>query len=281
MKVLFQQDKIVVKDHENFITDFYGIDSLEKSKDKGWFKEYPIQNFNYEFNSWGFRGSDYEQYRNLPIIACIGDSFTVNLGEPIEHSWPSLLQKHFDIPCLNFGINGAGNDTIRLVYEKVLTLFEVKYVFVVYSFFNRRIENNILKSDYHDHEENIKHFEKNFINNAFYQFIPHYCYSIEEKEYIKTKKENYLLDLYPNWRIHDPRELVTKNNYEKLSGLDWCSYEEFLSGGDLHNDLITGKFKLSNNTKYYNNRDGFHLNLKGNQLLADNLYNQFLQGETK
>lgn len=274
-ELIIFKDKIINNSRKNYKSKFCGRDNLEQCYSLDWFLNYPIQNFDYKFNSWGFRGLDYEQYKNKSVVLCIGDSIATNIGGPIEHSWPSILQKYFDIPCLNFGLEGAGNDAIRKIYNKAIELFDVKYTFVVYSYFHRRLENNVLKSEYHDHDENIEHFEKNFINDAYYQFSPLTSYSEEEIDYIKTKRNPYLTYY---WDINDPRDLVSKFDYKKMSGQDWCSYDEFLSGGDLHNDLITGKFKIP--IDYYN-RDGFHLNLKGNQLLADDLYNQFLQGETK
>lgn len=275
------KDKIINNERKNYKSKFCGVDSLKECIDVDWFLNYPIQNFDYKFNNWGFRGPDYEQYKNKPVVLCIGDSFTANIGGPISYSWPSLLQKHFDIPCLNFGVERASNDSQREIYNKAIELFDVKYTFVVYGLLHRRLE-------YTTPEEDIKNFEKNFINDAYYQFSPLSSYKDKEIDYIRTKRNPYLTyrknpDLIYYWDINDPRDLVLKTEYEKVSGSDWCSYEEFLSGGDLHNDLITGEFKLilNNDPNYYCNRDGMHLNLKGNQLLADDLYNQFLQGKTK
>ena len=283
LTVKFEKNKIFIPQIINQKSKFNAADKIQYSLDKESFKRYPYQNFDYNYNSWGFRGEDYEQYLGKPIIACIGDSFTVNIGGPITHSWPSLLQKNFDIPCLNFGVNGAGNDIIRLIYDKVCELFDIKFAFVLYSFFHRRFENGELKSEPHDHLENIKHFENNFINNVFYQFIPPYCFTDEELNYInnnyKNKPEDYF-DSNEYWIDGIDRKYVSKNDYNNMRGSDWSSYEEFLSGASLHKDIITGKYKLPlNNTyclNYRRNRDGLHLDLKYNQRLADNLYQQHI-----
>ena len=84
------------KQSANYSDKYSGMDCLEKCWDKEWFKNYPIQDFDYKFNSWGFRGPEYNQYIGKPVNICLGDSFTVNVGGPIEHSWPSLLQEKFD-----------------------------------------------------------------------------------------------------------------------------------------------------------------------------------------
>ena len=96
------------------------------------FWEYPIQDFDYQFNSWGFRGEDFEQYIGEKVNICLGDSMAVNIGGPVEHSWPSQLAEHFDIPTLNLGMNAAGNDAIKLVCDRACELFNVQNIFVMY-----------------------------------------------------------------------------------------------------------------------------------------------------
>lgn len=276
LTIEFEKDKIIIPNKVNFKGKFCGMDSFNKCMDKNWFKSYPYQNFDYNFNSWGFRGEDYEQYLGKPIIACIGDSFTVNIGGPITHSWPSLLQKNFEIPCLNFGIDGCGNDTIRRVYEKVKRLFDVKQTFVVYSFFHRRLENNKLKSDPHEHLDNVKHFENNFIKNIPYQFIPIYCFNEEELNYINKNYEQNSLDYFLSWDPSIKRNSVCEKIYHQLKGDDWPTYEDFVIKGIIHNDIISEDHKLYLKKHLINNRDGQHLNLESNQKLANNLYQQYI-----
>ena len=64
---------------------------------------HPERDFEYTFNSWGFRADyDYEALnvdgKKAKIILAIGDSFTMNVGGPLEHSWPSQLQERCNIP---------------------------------------------------------------------------------------------------------------------------------------------------------------------------------------
>lgn len=251
------------------------MDSLEKFIDKEWFKNYPVQDFNYKFNSWGFRGPEYNQYVGKPVNICLGDSFTVNVGGPVEHSWPSLLQENFDIPCLNLGMNGAGNDSIRLVYDRACKLFDVQKTFVVYSFFHRRLENGVFMSEPHNHTDNIIHFEENFINDAYFNFIPPWCWTDQELNYIDALSESYLSieDTYTYWNDKIPRSFCIKERYNDLRGVDWPTYDEFLAGADPHPDVYTQEFRLKT-INLHKNRDGFHLSLEGNQKLSDNLYAQ-------
>ena len=260
------------KQSANYSDKYSGMDCLEKCCDKEWFKNYPIQDFDYKFNSWGFRGPEYNQYIGKPVNICLGDSFTVNVGGPIEHSWPSLLQEKFDIPCLNLGIDGAGNDTIRLVYDRACEIFDVQKTFVVYSFLHRRLVNSRLKSEPCDHTDNIIHFEENFINDAYFNFIPPWCWTNQELNYIDALSESYLSIEDTYWNDKIPRILCIEEQYNDLRGPDWPTYDEFLAGVNPHPDVYTQEFRLRN--YLHSNRDGLHLSLEGNQKLADNLYNQ-------
>lgn len=93
---------------------------------------YTTQDFDYKFNTWAFRGPEYAQYVGKSVNICLGDSFTVNVGESINNSWCSQLAKNFDIPTLNLGMDGAGNDAIRLVYDRACKIFDVRDTFVMY-----------------------------------------------------------------------------------------------------------------------------------------------------
>ena len=261
----------------NFIGKYSGIDSPDRCTNSEWFENYPVQDFNYSYNSWGFRGPDYNQYLGKPVILCLGDSFTVNLGGPIEHSWPSLIQKHFGIPCINLGMDGAGNDAMQLVYNRACELFNVNLTFVVYSYLHRRLENGVFKSEPHDHLENIEYFEKHKIKDwVIYQFLPTWCYTSEEQDYLYTMVKPFIpSQIY--WNKHISRSLVLENEYNNLSGSDWPTYSDFLSGQEPHSDVVSDKFKLPLHYRFHTNRDGHHMSLDSNQKLAESLIEQWKQ----
>lgn len=179
---------------------YYGLDSPTKIRPKnpaGRFEEYPVQDFDYQFNSWGFRGPEYDQFIGTPVNICVGDSFTVNLGGPIEHSWPSQLQEYFNIPTLNLGMDGAGNDAIRIVYDRAIKMFDVQHAFVMYSYFHRRLVDNefthyngkkktgMKPAPLNTDEENFSYFEDQYIDDAYGAFIPKWCYTETELQYIQ------------------------------------------------------------------------------------------------
>ena len=194
------------EESKDYVSQYSGIDhplrqlsAFAHLKPNGWFENYHIQDFDYKFNSWGFRGPEYDQFIGTPVNICVGDSFTVNLGGPIEHSWSSQLQEYFNIPTLNLGMDGAGNDAIRIVYDRAIKMFDVQHAFVMYSYLHRRLVDNKfthyngkkktgrkpIGPPLHTDEENFSYFEEQYIEDAHEAFLPPWCYKDTELEYIK------------------------------------------------------------------------------------------------
>lgn len=184
---------------------------------KGWYNSFPP--FEYSFNSWAFRGPEYNQYLGKPVNICLGDSFTVNIGGEIEDSWPSQLAKKLEIPTINLGMHGAGNDAIRLVYDRACKLLDVQETFVMYSYFHRRLIDkefthyglsNLLASptpasDY----ENQVYFTENMIVEAHEAFIPNWCY---------TDEERYLIDNHPHFDYpHGEKKLWVNRDFHHMN----------------------------------------------------------------
>lgn len=235
---------------------------------------YPVQNFNYEFNSWGFRGPDYDQYVGKKVNICLGDSFTVNVGGPIEHSWCSQLAEHFDIPTLNLGMDGAGNDAIRLVYGRACEIFDVQNCFVMYSYLHRRLENNnFVQGIMADDSENFDYFEENIIQDAVYTFIPSWCWNENELDYLQNKHKKNLYNLLDSESL--AYTMISKKLYNTYKGSDWVSYNEFTKG--LTNTVMEHDefFRFIKEKYGHINRDGHHLNQLANQVVANFLWNQY------
>ena len=263
-----------------------GIDSPEESfrSEKAW-HTYPIQNFNYSFNTWGFLGPEYDILEGKKVNICLGDSFTLNLGGPIEHSWASQLATYFDIPTINLAINGAGNDAIRSVYEQACEIFDVQNTFVMYSFFHRRLHDGEFKhfdvaSAFND-EVNFKHFKEYRIPSAFECALPTWVWQDNEKEFLKSK-EIYFFDI-PLLFANFPKEYACKHinqqSYNNLKGPDWPTIKELLQGVEPHPDMYKDEFGdcIDKSVfKEYTNRDGYHMNEHVNKVYCEYLYSLYL-----
>jgi hypothetical protein len=98
-------------------------------------------------NAEGWRDYDYphEKSRDTFRIACIGDSYTVNLEVPMDKNYPKtleqILQKRHSpkIEVMNFSIDGTGTDSHYLMFRE----FALKYKpdMVIHSFHDSDIKD--------------------------------------------------------------------------------------------------------------------------------------------
>ncbi len=263
----------------NYHNKYSGIDTPGKNtRSSRAFHEYPIQDFDYQFNSWGFRGPEYDQYLGQAVNVCLGDSFTVNVGGPVEHSWCSQLAKHFDIPTINLSMDGAGNDAIKLVYNRACKLFDIQNTFVMYSYFHRRLSNGEFIQEVYKNNENSEYFLEQRIPNAIECALPCWYWSDEEKQFLSSQGI-YFLDIpavlyFSDYQTQD-KQFIVKESYKNLRGSDWPTFDQFVNGADPHPDMFTEQFGQFVSYLVYTNRDGFHLNYNGNKKYANYLYQQW------
>jgi len=145
-------------------SNYSGIDSLESCVDRQHFLNYS-KKITYEYNSKGFR--DKEWPKDLSeVIWCVGDSFTVGIGQPYEETWPYLLEKKIKKRCINLGEDGCSNDTIALRAQEIYKSYKPKIMVVMWSYLHRRrIDNKNVHFDKKDFdiEKDLENFKKNFI----------------------------------------------------------------------------------------------------------------------
>ena len=243
------------------------------------FYAYPVQNFDYTYNKWGFRGPDYSQYIGQPVNICLGDSFTVNLGGPISHSWPSQIAKNFPIPTLNLGMDGAGNDAIYLLYIRACDLFDVQFIFVMYSYLHRRLQDGKFIQSPDNDNENFDYFYKHRLPNAIECTLPEWNWTETEKHFFEEEDIYYLKipSHFAEYKDID-RNYINEKNYNYLRGSDWPTLEQFKNGADPHPDMLLKKYGTFLSNKLYTNRDGHHNNYDTNKKYANYLYGRFENG---
>ena len=140
-----------------------GTDSIEYCYDLKHFKSYS-KNISYRYNSRGFR--DHEWPEDLSeVIWCIGDSFTVGIGQPFEETWPYLLEKKSGKRCINLGEDGCSNDTMALRAQEIFKSFNPNLIVIMWSYLHRRRvgDKNVhyFKKDF-GVQEDIMNFSKNY-----------------------------------------------------------------------------------------------------------------------
>jgi hypothetical protein len=133
------------------------MDSLELCLDKKHFEAYP-HDITYNYNSRGYR--DTEWPNNLEelqsAIWCVGDSFTVGIGSPLEHTWPWILQQITQRRTINVSMDGASNNWIARHVNLIKKQIDPKNIIVMWSYVHRReFENQNLNS-----EQRRLHFNK-------------------------------------------------------------------------------------------------------------------------
>jgi len=273
----------------------YGCDSADGCLlGSDYWNNYPIRDYKYIYNSWGFRSSqDYESLQGQEINLCIGDSVTVNMGGPVEHSWPSLLAKKFTIPTLNFGIDALCYYHYPDIVAKVRDYFKIRHIFVLYNLLEKSERvGNLLNPPNIDLDIKINSLKNNFwVIGSIDAFVPPWSFHPEElptlyrhfpgcHDYLKHVKFDYTT-IDPAAVIHNA---AMKEKYQTLSGARWPMFERWaetvVSGVDPFVEFNHPRDRLLISQILYEflhpyilkNRDGFHMSQISNQALADYFY---------
>jgi len=178
------------------VTETSGIDCLQMCLNKEHFRNYP-KKITYQYNSRGFR--DVEWPDDLSdVMWCLGDSFTVGIGQPYEEIWPQVLESKLGRRCINVGEDGCSNDTMALRAQEICKLYRPKLIVVMWSYFHRRRVNdkNVrfektafgLEADMYNFSKNFKIVD-NLPTNVVHLLIPFAIidinkYSNQQLEYI-------------------------------------------------------------------------------------------------
>jgi hypothetical protein len=279
----------------------FGIDSPDHcSLGSDYWKNYPTQEITYSFNSWGFRDVDFDQYRkentNQKINICIGDSFTLNIGGPQEHSWPALLSKYFDCPTVNISIDSMSSYYFQAAVDKCKQSVNVDKIFVLYNLFDNTSRK--LVGPAVDIDQKLIFLKKHcWIHDAYWQFIPPWAFADNELKYLYRHLPNahdYLKNNVIGYQNVDFKTLLSieslRQKYVELAGPNCIPYEKFcelcLVNADVFQyidsdidkrhiqEFLSDHFNVAVKKILLTNRDTVHMNKKTNQLLADYFYQQ-------
>lgn len=152
-----------ILENKNLKIKFSGMDYLDNCLNKQHFKNYNKTIF-YEYNSQGFRDKEWpDDLKNQ--IWCIGDSFTVGLGQPQKEIWPQILEQRVGERCINISEDGCSNDLMSLRIEQIKNNFNPKCIVVMWSYFWRRWIDNKNVHFGKDQRELPKDDLNNFLKN--------------------------------------------------------------------------------------------------------------------
>lgn len=121
-----------------------GMDTPRRCMDADHFRDYPYPVV-YEYNSRGFRDREWPEGLK-DSIWCLGDSFTVGIGSPIEHTWPYILAGKSGKNTINISMDGASNDWIARQAISILEEIRPGHMVIMWSYLHRR-ENQIETTD--------------------------------------------------------------------------------------------------------------------------------------
>ena len=152
-------EDFVIAGRVNEVSEYSGMDSPMTSFDEEWTAAYPYK-VDYKFNSRGLRDNEWPLENLDKHIWCFGDSFTVGLGSPREHTWPFILSRKTGTPTLNCSMDGASNNWIARRAVQVMQEIKPNVIVILWSFFHRRESANTKKTD----EERRMHFDPPYWN---------------------------------------------------------------------------------------------------------------------
>ena len=113
-----------------------GMDQREYSFDPAHYDQYQWT-VTYEYNSRGYRDQEWPEDLNRAIW-CFGDSFTVGLGAPIDHTWCHCLQRLSRQRIINISMDGASNNWIARKIQELLTEVVPRTIVIQWSYAHRR-----------------------------------------------------------------------------------------------------------------------------------------------
>ena len=269
------------------INSFYhysGIDELEHCIDKQHFKQYPHE-ITYQYNGRGFR--DEEWPTDLHNAAwCIGDSYTVGVGNPRTHVWPYLLEKKSNLKTINVSMDGASNNWIARKAIELLNVIQPTVLILHWSFINRREEDvSAIK------EQFWQKFYNNIKDNSWpscpklcdFDLLPddiqNEIKSNPDQNWQNVADDNRLIHFLPEATV----EQDIDNTLNCISMVDQCAnttkiihsfVPEFLpaQSQDLFfNKLVTFNTVIDTFPKFDLGRDGSHYGVKTAEFFVDKL----------
>jgi hypothetical protein len=220
-----------------------GIDSLEHCRDVVHYKTY-AKSVTYTYNSFGYRDEEWPK-ELTDCIWCIGDSFTVGLGQPYDETWVKLVEKQTGKRTINVSMNGASNDWISRRAQAIIDNFSPNIILIQWSYCHRRENKDTALIDearkihfiaakggrekFADMQEldkqncidNILKINSQFSSQVVHSFIPKFARS-DDAEVIYNELKKHNINFFPEQPVVDLArdshhyDIQTASNYANL-----------------------------------------------------------------
>jgi hypothetical protein len=268
----------------NVRTQYSGMDSINQCLDPAHFSSYPYV-VNYNYNSQGFRDQEWPTNNTdlANAIWCIGDSFTVGVGSPVEHVWPLRLATLLNRRTINVSMDGASNDWIARTAKKIANSIAPKNIVIMWSFTHRREHPDSSLPD----EQRIQHYVKSTVEQDWDNFlncrreVAQTNSDIMEFVIPNFHRNDQILSMWnsirgPSWPINPPETL--EELYQLPHGIQtelndfFNCFDKLQHSFEFQEQLLQQHNVIAVNQKDLA-RDGFHFDL----ITADWVANRVLQ----
>jgi hypothetical protein len=236
---------LILSSRVNQRWQYSGMDSIDHCLNKDHFRSYPYS-IEYVYNSRGFRDQEWpntlDELKNA--IWCFGDSFTVGVGQPFEHTWPQVLSKRLGCKIINVSLDGASNDWIARKVLRVINEIDPKNIVILWSYTHRTElpdssltdEDRRCQYSKRSCDQDLQHWIwlintiKNLNVNAIQATIPRFHAAVEKVNFVDLINNNWNNIKDPSWPSYPSTltelENLPKHIKEELKCVHQC-YELF------------------------------------------------------
>lgn len=263
--------------------EYSGIDSYTNCLNKEHFNQYPHK-ISYDYSSRGFRDNEWPDDDELQdCIWCFGDSFTVGVGSPLEHTWVYLLQQRTGKRCINVSMDGASNKWILDRVVDVIDEVNPPNIVIHWSYLHRwqapDSEKNLSNEDRRQFStgdrlisdtalvtnfiDNVLNKLEHYENNIVYSCIPGFTSNLTT---IQSNWNNIAGESWPKIATLEDIDLITDNVKYELETMFSDDYKNIL---DIRDSVIMLEQYISKNDLHLIHvdridlaRDGHHYDIK-------------------
>lgn len=263
-----------------------GIDSISNCINRDYFSAYPHK-VEYNYNSRGFRDTEWPETIDelKQAIWCFGDSFTVGVGSPVEHTWVNILKQRTGIRCINVSLDGASNNWIARKINRVIEEINPQHIVVQWTYLHRNESNDITLTDEDRRSQFLDNISAdsqlaNFANirasinkEITESFIPDCCEFTRVSEQIKQNTNKLKGTSWPNLTDMTFNEFVTVDRTILTELKKFKVYDDFLRYFK-YKELIDNLGRLEVHSIDLA-RDGFHYDYLTASRFVDSIISRF------